>query len=64
MRSRPFWYYDMELTPFSSVLLLLPACSMVRGQEDTSTSLAGHKREPVRDTPYASNIISSLSMEE
>ena len=64
MRSRPFWYYGMEPTPFSSVLLLLPACSMVRGQEDTSTSLAGHKREPVRDTPSASNIISSLSMEE
>ena len=29
----PVWYYDMELTPLSSVLLLLSACIMVRGQE-------------------------------
>ena len=24
----PVWYYDMELIPFSSLLLLLFACSM------------------------------------
>ena len=29
----PVWYYDMELTPLSSILLLLSACSMARGQE-------------------------------
>ena len=60
----PVWYYDIELTPLSSVLLLLSACSMARGQEETSTSQAGRKRGPSRDTPSASNIISSLSMEE
>ena len=60
----PVWYYDMELTPLSSVLLLLSACSMTRGQEETSTSQAMHKRGPGRDTPFASSIISSLSMEE
>ena len=48
----------------SSVLLLLSACSMARGQEDTSTSQAGRKRGPDRDTSSASSIISSLSMEE
>ena len=60
----PFGYYGMELTPFSSVLLLLFACSMARGQEETSTSQDGHRRGPGQDTPSASSIISSLSMEE
>ena len=58
------WYYGMELTPLSSVLLLLSTCSMVRGQEETSTSQVGHRRGPGRDTPFASSIISSLFMEE
>ena len=40
------WYYDMELTPISSVLLLLSACSMARGQEETSSSQAGRRRGP------------------
>ena len=60
----PIWYYDMELTPLSSVLLLLPSCSMARGQEKTSTSQAGRRRGPGRDTPSAGSIISSLSIEE
>ena len=60
----PVWYYDMELTPLSSVLLLLSACSMARGQEETSTSQAGRRRGPGGDTPFASSIISSLSIEE
>ena len=60
----PIWYYGMEPILFSSVLLLLYACSMARGQEETSTSQAGHRRGPGRDTPSGSNIISSLSMEE
>ena len=54
----------MELTPLSSVLLLLSACSMARGQEETSTSQGGRRRGPGQDTPSASSIISSLSMEE
>ena len=58
------WYYGMELTSLSSVLLLLSACSMARGQEETSTSQAGRRRGLGQDTPFASNIISSLSMEE
>ena len=58
------WYYGMELTPLSSVLLLLFACSMVRGQEETSTSQARRRRGPRWDTPSASSIISSLSLEE
>ena len=60
----PVWYYGMELTPLSSVLLLLSAFSMARGQEETSTSQARRRRGPGRDTPSTSNIISSLSMEE
>ena len=60
----PVWYYSMELTPLSSTLLLLSACNMARGQEETSTSQAGRRKGPSRDTPSASNIISSLSMEE
>ena len=59
----PVWYYDMELTPLSFVLLLLSACSMVRGQKETSISQAEHRSGPGRDTPSASGIISSLSME-
>ena len=60
----PVWYSGMEPISLSSVLLLLSVCSMARGQEDTSTSQAGRKRGPDRDTPSASSIISSLSMEE
>ena len=60
----PIWYYGMELTPFSYVLLLLSTCSMARGQEETSTSQTGRGRGPGRDTPSASSIISSLFMEE
>ena len=59
----PFWYYGMELTPFLYVFLLLFACSMERGQEETSTNQVGRRRGPGRDSPSASNIISSLSME-
>ena len=60
----PVWYYGMELTSLSPVLLLLFACSMARGQEETSSSQAGRRRGPGQDTPSASSIISSLSMEE
>ena len=60
----PVWYYGMELTPISSVLLLLSTCNMARRQEETSTSQARHRRGPGQDTPFASSIISSLSMEE
>ena len=60
----PVWYYGMELTPLLSVLLLLSACSMARGQEETSTSQVGRRRGPGRDTPSVSNIISSLSKEK
>ena len=31
-------YYGMKLIPLSSTILLLSACSMARGQEETSTS--------------------------
>ena len=66
MRSRPLpvWYYGMRLIPLSSPLLLLFACSMERGQEETSTSQAGSRKGPSQDTPSASSLISSLSMEE
>ena len=37
---------------------------MARGQEETSTSQAGCRRGPSRDTPFASSLISSFSMEE
>ena len=60
----PVWYYGLELILFSSSPLLLSACSMARGQEETSTSQVGRRRGPSWDTPSASNLISSLSMEE
>ena len=60
----PVWYYGMELTPLSSILLLLSSCSMAIGQEETSTSQAGRRKRPGRDTPSTSSIISSLSMEK
>ena len=60
----PVWYYGMELIPLSSPLLLLSACSMARGQEETSTSQARCRRGPSRDMPSASSLISSLSIEE
>ena len=57
-------YYGMEMIPLSPLLLLLSACSMARGQEETSTSQARRRRGPSRDTPSASSLISFLSMEE
>ena len=60
----PFWYYDMELTPFSYILLLLSACSMPRGHEETSTSQVGRRRGPGRDTPSASSLIYYLFIKE
>ena len=44
--------------------MLLSACSMARGQEETSTSQAGRRRGPSRELPSTSSIISSLSMDE
>ena len=66
MRSHllPVWYYGMELISLSSPIFLLSACTMARGQEETSTSQAGSKRPPSRDTPSASSLMSSLSMDE
>ena len=58
------WYYGMELIPLFFVLLLLSACSMARGQEETSTSQAGRRKGLGRDTPSKNSIISSLSMED
>ena len=57
-------HYGMELIPLSLLFLLLSACCMARGQEEISTSHAERRRAPGRDTPSASSIISSLSMEE
>ena len=60
----PVWYYGMVLIPLSFILLLLSACSMARGQEKTSTSQARCRRGPSQNTPFASSLISSFSMEE
>ena len=37
---------------------------MTRGQEETSTSLVGRRREPSRESPTASSIVASMSVEE
>ena len=55
--------YGLGLT-FVLLPLLWSACRMARGQEATSTSQAGHKQRPTRGMPFASNIISSLTLEE
>ena len=44
--------------------MLLSVYSMARGQEETSTSQAGHRQGPSRESPSVSSIISSLSMDE
>ena len=54
----------MELIPLSFPPLLLSACSMMRGQEETSTSQARCRRGPSQDAPSVNSLISSLSMEE
>ena len=36
----------------------------MRAQEETSTSLVGRKRGPIRELPSASSPVSSMSMEE
>ena len=37
---------------------------MTRGQEETSTSQVGRRRGPIRELPFASNLVYSMSMEE
>ena len=59
-----FGIYGMELNPLSSPFFFLSSYSMARGQEKTSTSQAWRRRGPTRDTPSASSLVSSLSMEE
>ena len=58
------WYCDMVLIFIFLPPLLLSACSMVRGQEVTSTSQVGHRQGPSQEFPLTSIIISSLSIDE
>ena len=44
--------------------MLLSTCSMVRGQEETSTSQARRRLGPSRESPSASSIIFSLSIDK
>ena len=37
---------------------------MARGQDETSTSQARRRKRPSQEMPYATNLISSMSMEE
>ena len=60
----PVWYYDLGLIFLSYSLWLLSACSMARGQEETSTSQDGRRRGSSRGTPFTSSVISSLFIEE
>ena len=60
----PVWYCDLGLIFIFLPPLLLSACSIARGQEEISTSQAGRKQGPSRESPFASSIISSLSMDE
>ena len=60
----PVWYCDLGLIFIFSPPLLLSACNMARGQEETSTSQVGRRRGPSRKSPSASSIISSLSMDK
>ena len=63
-RLLPVLYFDLGLIFIFLPHLLLFVCSMARGQEETSTSQAGYRRGPSRESLSASNIISSLSMDE
>ena len=40
------------------------ACRVMRGQEETSTSLVGRREGSSRESPTASSLVSSMSMEE
>ena len=60
----PVWYCDLRLIFIFWPPLLLSVYSMARGQEVTSTSQAGCRRGPSRESPSASSIISPLSMDE
>ena len=63
-RLLPVWYCDLGLIFILLLPLLLSTCRIVRGQEETSTSQAGRRRGPNRESPFASSIISSLSIDE
>ena len=61
----PFYLFGMWLG--ADICSLPPSDLLVEwqgGQEETSTSQAGHKRGPTRGTHSASSFVSSLIMEE
>ena len=60
----PVRYHDLGLIFIFLPPLLLSACSMAIGQEETSTSQVGRRWGPCRESPSASSIISSLSIDE
>ena len=68
MRSYPFKNLALRHgadLPFPlSFCCCMSTCNMARGQEETSSSQAGHRRGLGQDTTSASSIISFLSMEE
>ena len=39
-------------------------CRMVSGQKETSTSQVGNRKGSIPESPTASNLVSSMSMEE
>ena len=63
-RFLPVSYYDLGLIFIFLPIMLLSACSMAKGQEETSTSQDGSRRGPSRESPSTNSIISSLSMDE
>ena len=60
----PVSYCDLGLIFIFSLTVLLSACSITRGKEKTSTNQAGRRRGPSRESPFATSIISSLSVDE
>ena len=60
----PFYQFVLWHETDSPFLCPFVVVCLERGQEETSTSQAGRRRGNGRDTPSASSIISSLSMEE
>ena len=66
--SFPFFFllllYGPQVDPFFFSPFFLSACRIARGHEEISTHQAGRRRGSPQETPTASSLIATMSIEE
>ena len=59
-----FFLHELKLTPSSILFFFLYVCRMASGQEEVLTSQTGRRRGTPRETPTASSLVATMSVEE